>query len=66
ISGSDLLLSFPTVSGKTYRVERSDTLQTGSWATVQANIPGTGGTVQVADAAGAAQPKRFYRIVITP
>ena len=66
ISGSDLLLSFPTVSGKTYRVERSDTLQTGSWATVQADIPGTGGTVQVADAAGAAQPKRFYRIVITP
>ena len=64
--GSDLLLSFPTVSGKTYRVERSDTLQAGSWTTVQANIPGTGGTVQVTDTAGAAQPKRFYRIVVTP
>jgi hypothetical protein len=54
------------VSGKTYRVERSDTLQSGSWTTVQDNIAGTGGTLQVTDVNGAAQPKRFYRIVVTP
>jgi hypothetical protein len=57
-------VSFPTVSGKTYRVERSDTLQAGSGVAVQSGIPGTGGTVQITDADGAAQPKRFYRLVV--
>ena len=62
-SGNDMLLSFPTVSGKTYRVERSDTLQ-GPWTTVQSNIAGTGGTVQITDTNGAAQPKRFYHVIV--
>ena len=57
-------MSFPTVSGKTYRVERSDTLQSGSWTTLQDNIAGTGGTVQVTDVGGAGQPKRFYRLIL--
>ncbi|MEI7911727.1 MAG: thrombospondin type 3 repeat-containing protein [Verrucomicrobiota bacterium] len=65
-SGSDMVVGFTTVIGKTYRVERSDTLQTGSWIKVQGDIPGAGGTVQVADTGGAAQPRRFYRIVVTP
>jgi alpha-L-fucosidase len=63
-SGSDMVVSFPTVSGKTYRVERSDTLQSGSWSVVQENIAGTGSTMQVTDSGGAAQTKRFYRIVV--
>jgi hypothetical protein len=62
-SGSNLVVSFPSVSGKTYRVERSDTLQSGSWATVQDNIAGTGGTIQITDTGAAAQSKRFYRVV---
>lgn len=66
ISGSDCLLSFPTVIGKTYQLERSDTLQSGSWVAIQGKIPGTGGTVEVTDTGSAAQPKRFYRIVVTP
>ena len=64
-SGNDMLVSFPTVVGKTYRVERSDTLQTGSWTAVQYNIGGTGGTLQVIDSGGAAQPRRFYRLIVT-
>jgi len=63
-SGNDMLISFPSVTGKPYRLERSDTLQSGSWTTVQDNIVGTGNTVQVPDAGGALQSKRFYRIVI--
>jgi fibronectin type 3 domain-containing protein len=65
-SGNDLLVSFATVLGKVYRVDRSDTLQPNSWTTLQTNISGTGGTVQITDAGAAAQTKRFYRIVLLP
>jgi autotransporter-associated beta strand protein len=65
-SGNDLVVSFATVAGKTYSVERSDTLQNGSWTTVQANIAGTGAVVQITDAGAAAQSRRFYRIVLLP
>jgi autotransporter-associated beta strand protein len=61
-SGNDVVVSFPTVLGKTYRLERSGSLQAGSWTTVQANIAGTGGVVQLTDAGAAAQSRRFYRI----
>jgi len=63
-NGGDMVVSFPTVSGKTYRLERSGTLQTGSWATVSNAIPGNGSTVQVTDTGGAEQSKRFYRVVV--
>ncbi|MEO7933317.1 MAG: LamG-like jellyroll fold domain-containing protein [Chthoniobacterales bacterium] len=63
MSGSNITVSFSTVSGKTYRVERSDTLENGSWTIVQGNIAGTGGTVQATDVDAAGQAKRFYRIV---
>ncbi|MEO8616840.1 MAG: LamG-like jellyroll fold domain-containing protein, partial [Luteolibacter sp.] len=63
-SGSNMLVSFPTVVGKTYRVERSDTLQSGSWVTVQDNIAGNGATKQITDTGGATQQKRFYRVVV--
>jgi hypothetical protein len=71
-NGGDMLVSFQTVSGKTYRLEYSATLQSGSWTTVLTGgvpedaIAGTGSTVQVTDTGGAAQQKRFYRIVVLP
>ena len=65
-SGNDMLVSFPTVAGKTYRLDASTTLQSGSWTTVQDNIAGTGGTVQVTDANGALQSRRFYHILVFP
>ena len=64
VNDGDLVVSFPTVAGKTYRVECSDTLADGSWTTLLNNIAGTGGRVEVTDAGGAAQPRRFFRIVI--
>ncbi|MEO7933704.1 MAG: LamG-like jellyroll fold domain-containing protein [Chthoniobacterales bacterium] len=66
VSGNDFVVSFPSVSGKTYRVERSDTLQAGSWTTLLNNIAGTGGVVQITDAGGATQSKHFYRVVLLP
>ena len=66
VNGNNFQISFPTVLGKVYRIERSDTLESGSWVTVQDNIAGTGGTLLVTDVGGAAQPKRFYRLVVNP
>ena len=72
VNGNDFQISFPTVLGKTYRIERSDTLANGSWTSVltsgipQDNIAGTGGTIQITDTGGAAAAigKRFYRVVV--
>jgi len=63
-SGKDMQLSFPTIVGKTYRLERSDTLAAASWTVVQDNIAGTGTTLQITDTNGASQTKRFYRVVV--
>jgi hypothetical protein len=65
-SENDIVLNFPTVSGKSYRLERSDSLLEGSWTTVEDNIPGTGTEIQVSDPDGALHAKRFYRIVVAP
>jgi hypothetical protein len=61
-NGNDIVVSFASVAGKIYRLERSATLQSGSWATVRENISGTGGVVQVTDTNAALQPARFYRL----
>jgi hypothetical protein len=66
VNGTDIIVSFPTVTGKTYRVEVSTTLQIDSWITLQSGIVGSGGTMQVTDVDGAAQPRRFYRLVVSP
>ena len=63
-SGNDLVLNFPTIAGKTYRVESSDTLSADSWIPVRDGIPGTGNLVQITDAGGAGHTRRFYRIVV--
>lgn len=66
MGGSDVAVSFPSVAGKTYRLERSETLQSDSWQPVQDNIAGTGESLQVIDPGGTTQIKRFYRLVIVP
>jgi fibronectin type 3 domain-containing protein len=70
-SGDDMLISFPSVTGRLYRVERSETLAPDSWTTVltqtlPANLlPGTGALIQITDTEGALLPRRFYRVVAT-
>lgn len=64
-SGNDMRVSFPTVSGRTYRVERTEKLANGSWTTVLGGIPGTGNVVQITDSGGGNHVTCFYRIVVT-
>ncbi len=64
----DFFVTFPTARDVTYRVERSDTLASGSWTALGPDIPGTGNPATVTDPnAPALHPRRFYRVrIISP
>ena len=61
-------ISFTTVAGKTYRVERKDSLLDAEWVALSnaANITGTGGIIQVSDPQPGVRnlARRFYRVVL--
>ncbi|MEO0017704.1 MAG: hypothetical protein RLZZ522_987, partial [Verrucomicrobiota bacterium] len=59
-------LSFPTVVGKTYQLEWTETLDApDSWVPLQAvPVPGTGASMTFADPHTPFGPRRFYRLVI--
>lgn len=56
-------LSWPSVTGVTFKVERSTTLA--SWETLVESLPGTAGTRSYTDAAPPAG-KAFYKITLNP
>lgn len=61
LNGGDFIVSFPSVAGKSYRLDRSEDLFT--WTQLPGIIVGTGEIVEGADSGGATgQMKRFYRI----
>jgi hypothetical protein len=55
-----LEIKFPSVSGKTYRIEYSFDLQT--WAALPTDIPGTGGTIRLPLADPSVAAWVFYRL----
>ena len=62
VSGVNVLVSFASVAGQSYRLEYSDDLSLSSWSTAVDAIAGTGGIISVTHTGGATQPFRFYRI----
>ena len=62
LSGSDVQVSFDTLTGQTYGLESSDTLAAGSWNAVASNIAGSGSAQIVTDTGGATGMRRFYRV----
>jgi hypothetical protein len=65
-SGGDIVLTFPSVFGKTYRVEESND-GTASWVTLSDNLPGTGDFILVTDVEALDQSQhRLYRVVVMP
>jgi hypothetical protein len=65
-SGSDFIVQFPTLSGRTYRLEQSADLAAGSWTTTVDNITGTGGVKLITVSGALSQPKRYYHVVVLP
>ncbi|MBC8001660.1 MAG: hypothetical protein H7X97_03635, partial [Opitutaceae bacterium] len=58
------VISWPSVTGVTFKVWRSTTLQTGSWSD-RGNVPGTAGTASFTDPSPPAGTA-FYRIALLP
>ncbi|MFL6513442.1 MAG: hypothetical protein ACJ8M1_00285 [Chthoniobacterales bacterium] len=66
ISGGDVVINFPSVLGKTYRVEQRSQLSD-NWALLSDNVGGTGGSISVTDVEAADRnTARFYRITVMP
>ena len=60
--GSEVHIEFPTVLGKSYRVEVSNDLTSNSWTIIADNIIGTGGTIIFIEESLTGTAQRFYRV----
>jgi hypothetical protein len=66
-AGNSYQISFPSVAGKTYRLEYRDDLIAGNWAPLVDGIfSASGGTLQIVDPSAAGLNKRFYRAIVVP
>jgi hypothetical protein len=64
--GSGFLITFGTFLGESYDVLRANELTNAVWSAVQANVPGSGGALQVIDANIVGSPEWFYRVRLSP
>jgi hypothetical protein len=64
-AGNDMQITFPTLAGQGYRVERSSALS-GSWTILADHLPGTGNTLQVTDPNILSTASAFYRVTTLP
>ena len=62
LSGSNVLVTFTSQTGKVYRLEYINTLGSFNWQTAVDLIIGTGGQLQVNHAGGAVTSSQFYRV----
>lgn len=62
VSGGEFQLSFNTVVGKYYRIERSAS-PSGTWENAAVNVEGTGGVLQVPMPVAWSSGRQFFRVV---
>jgi hypothetical protein len=62
VSNNSFVLTFSTVSGGQYEVQRTDTLNPPGWTPVATNISGTGGVTQITDTNAMNRSNTFYRV----
>jgi len=63
VGSMDVSVTFPSITGRIYKVERSETLDP-PWATVQENLAGTGANITITETGTASRLKGFYRVVV--
>jgi hypothetical protein len=61
-SGNDVVLSFPTLAGKHYRVDSRNNLSTASWSVLAPSVTGAGASATVTDSGAIQAGPRFYRV----
>ncbi|MEO5716451.1 MAG: hypothetical protein ABIT37_23435 [Luteolibacter sp.] len=64
-TAGNFTLTWPSKTGVTFKIERSTSLATGSWSTLQAAYPGTAGTTTYNDAT-APTGAAFYKVTLNP
>ena len=65
-TGTEVQVSLPSYVGHLYQLQRCTDLAGGVWTDLGAPQSGTGGTLVFADALVAADPRVFYRVVVSP
>jgi len=66
-SRNDLVVTFSSVDGKLYQLQRAAALGTPtSWVPIQNNIEGTGNPISITDPGAASLPACFYRVMVNP
>jgi hypothetical protein len=66
INGPDILVSFTTVQGVTYRLDTRSSFGSGYWSILADQLLGTGGLLQLTDPGAATLPAGFYRLEARP
>jgi hypothetical protein len=64
--GSGGSIQWPSVTGVTFKIERSTTLADGSWSLLEAAYPGTAGSTSYTDLSPPAGGRAFYKITLNP
>lgn len=62
--GDDLVVTFSVTPGRVYQVERSSTLQAGSWEKIVLFAEAAGNQLVVTDGKAALSARRFYRAAV--
>jgi hypothetical protein len=65
-TGSDILLNFQPSPNRRHFLQRRSDFASGTWTTFATNILDGTTNLTATDAAGATQPRRVYRIGVTP
>ena len=61
-SGADVVLTFPTLSGRRYQLERANDARPADWTDLGPPVPATSATTQLRDLGAAARPRSLYRV----
>ena len=64
-SGPDMVIQIPSVTGHTYQLQYTTSLTPANWTPTALSQSGTGGVLSFTDPGGAANPQRFYRVLVT-